>query len=473
MATLVLFAGSSLAQAPPATLVHETPALFLVADGTLGPSPGQGAGTPCLALGPTAGGVPSIATFTGRLRDGPYRILGDLVVVPLALSGAGGPAQAGTGAALRGALRFGDAPPIRAEYLLPPGATASEARLEFVIQERHLEAQGPVALSLLLESEPGPVAIVAAEDIQVRCDHEGSYIRPFAWAAGGAGATDVDGNAVPDAEEAAASPGAAPVDVSAVLGSSAVAALAVVAGGGVVLAGRTVSERRLHLLLGLTGGLLLAIAVVDLVPEALELSGGSAWTVALVVLALYGFRWLSGDSGHAHGPGHGTAHRSETEAAHHGHAGAHAARLAWITFAALGIHTFIDGVILPAAFQLDSAVGLTVLGGIFAHLFPDGMAGATVFLAASWTRGEALRGVGAIALFTVVGAVAGLVLLGLPGLIGHLVALAAGTFIFIALSEIVPELQRSPHRALVAVGVLAGYALAFGVETLARAIAGA
>lgn len=55
---------------------------------------------------------------------------------------------------------------------------------------------------------------------------------------------------------------------------------------------------------------------------------------------------------------------------------------------------------------------------------------------------------------------------------GHLIGLAAATFIFIALAELLPELGARQFRRVVIVGVVIGYIAAIGLETLASLVGG-
>lgn len=456
---------------PPASLATSAPSFFLLADGSLAPEPAEPAGAPCVLLQPGDAGRAE-ATFSARLRQGPYAVLAERIPLDLALAGSGGPSQAGSGFEVQATLRFGDGPAYHATQRFEAASAPPAARVEFAVVERHADVAGPVTLVVALVAVPGGLPAPIGQDVRVLCNHQGSRLGAFDYAAGGLAATDADGDGIPDAEGApAATAGGRDgrAGLPDVMGFSLLASVATFGGGLVVLAGRQVSERRLHFLLGVTAGLLLAIAIADLVPEAVALSPSAPWTVALGVAGLYGLRWLWG--GHGHGHGESKAGDRADHVHDHG-GGAHVTRLAWVTFGALALHTFIDGVVLPAALELDAATAWTVLGAIMAHVFPDGMAGATVFLAAAWPRRRAFQGVSAIALFVPLGALAGLALLVLPGVVAHLVALAAATFIFIALSELVPELQQSQHRAVVGVGFLAGYGLAFTVELLARSLGG-
>lgn len=230
------------------------------------------------------------------------------------------------------------------------------------------------------------------------------------------------------------------------------AALVTFGGGMLVLAGRRISDLRIHLLLGITGGLLLSIAFVDLLPAALESDHSTRWTMALALLGLLGLHLAVGER-HAHDHGAHGAH------AHHETSPVHSGQLALVAFLALAVHRLVDGLVLPAAFAADTSAGLAAAGGILLHQLPDGIAGASLFVAAGWSKGDVAKGLAALALFTPVGAGVGLFLTGISGILAHLIGLAAVTFIFVALAELLPELESPRYRWVVAGGFVIGYGL--------------
>ena len=432
--------------------------LFLTAEGALAAGPGASA-TPCLALAdPNA--TPATATFTAPLAEAEYRVAPGNLTLLLALDGANGPTQSGTsGFSVIAELVFGNASPLSAQTEVGAGQSPTSLNLVFPLAEP-LVATGEATLTLTLTPAAGPLPIGAAQDVRVLCDHEGTKLASFNLQ----GELAIPGEEDDHEGEGLALPG--PV----VFGISVLAGLATLAAGLLALAGRTISERRIHLLLGVTAGLLLAIALIDLIPEAIEIEENAVFTVAFGILGLFVIKWASGSHGHGHGHG---------DHAHDGHAHAHphagtggVARLALLAFFALGFHRLVDGLVLPAGFEVGGATGIAAAGAILAHQFPDGIAGASVFLAAGWSRRKVALGVGVLAILTPVGTLLGLTFLGLSGLIGHLIALAAATFIFIALAELLPELNAPQFRRVVIVGVVIGYAAALVLETIASLFGG-
>ena len=426
--------------------------LHLRTDGTLAPQPGDAAQA-CLALqGPT--GAAQAATFAAPLAEGAYTVSQANLTLLVALGGSNGAAQSGAGFTLAAELAFGTNEPLRAQQDVAPAQSPTGLTLTFPL-DADVQAEGPLNLTLFLSPAAGPLPGVG-RDVQVLCDHEETKLASFNLQ-GSLLLPPGDGHE-DEEEHGLALPGPVVFLISLLAGAATLAA------GLLALAGRTISERRVHLLLGITAGLLLAIALIDLVPEAVELEENAVFTLAFGVLGLFIIKWVSGSHAHAH-------------ADHEGHTHAHtprsgATRLALLAFFALAFHRLVDGIVLPASFEVGGATGLAAAGAILAHQFPDGIAGASVFLAAGWARKKVMLGVLVLALLTPVGALVGLTFLGLSGLIGHLIALAAATFIFIALAELLPELQTPKYRGVVAVGVVLGYAGALALEFIAGLVGG-
>lgn len=244
---------------------------------------------------------------------------------------------------------------------------------------------------------------------------------------------------------------------SAPLWVSSCAALITFGAGVLPLAGQTATGKRLHFFLGMTAGLLLTTAFVSLIPEALQGDRSVGWTIAMGFLALYAAEWMVGV--HGHGGGQGEEAMPEDTHFHRS-----APSLPAVAFAALALHRAVDGLTLPAAFQVDQATGLTAGAAVLIHQFPDGFAAAVLFLAGGWSRRRTLAAVSALALFTPLGTLVGTVLVGVPGWVPHVVGLAAVTFIFIAVAELMPELHHGPHKQAVGIGLALGYVVAYGIE---------
>lgn len=122
---------------------------------------------------------------------------------------------------------------------------------------------------------------------------------------------------------------------------------------------------RLHLVLGFTAGVLLGLVAFDLLPEVFEL-GGHLRLLGLPAVSFglaFGFLLL---------------HVVErTLALHHAHEGEFSAHqhpeVGLASTVALVVHSFLDGVGIGLAFQVNSTVGLAVAFAVIAHDFADGL----------------------------------------------------------------------------------------------------
>lgn len=243
--------------------------------------------------------------------------------------------------------------------------------------------------------------------------------------------------------------------VPAVLILGSLAAAAAFSAGAWAALGRSIPSRWLHVLLGAATGLLLTAALTEMLPEALEADPRAGWVTALAFLALVGIEVLLGGHG-AHGHGHDPP--EEREAAWSG-----PGRLAAVALLALSFHRLAGGLTLPAALGLEATVGLPIVVAVLVHQVPDGLAAGAIFLASGWSRRRILAGLGLVALWVPVGALAGLAL-DVIGALWLLLSISAATFLFIGAVELLPELQEGPHRLSTAAGVVAGVALVLLTE---------
>lgn len=111
-----------------------------------------------------------------------------------------------------------------------------------------------------------------------------------------------------------------------------------------------------------------------------------------------------------------------------------------------GLHNFVDGVAIAAAFQIDPALGFATTFAILLHEIPQEIGDFMVLLAAGLSRRRAL----------LLNAVSGLAMVA-GGLAGHwtldasqaalpvVLALAAASFIYIAMADLIPHLKRQQH----------------------------
>lgn len=201
--------------------------------------------------------------------------------------------------------------------------------------------------------------------------------------------------------------------------------------------------RLVRQLVSLSAGLLLATAVLHLIPEAIE-SKADVHALSWTMLAgLIGFFMLEKLAilrhGHHHeGDGHGH---------HHGHDRSEAGPGGLLIVVGDTIHNFADGVMIAAAFMTDMRLGWLTTVAIAAHEIPQEIGDFIVLLNAGYSRRRAvffnmLSGAAAVA-----GGIAGyLALSDSQRLLPFAIILSASSFIYIALADLVPDLHRDGAR---------------------------
>lgn len=145
----------------------------------------------------------------------------------------------------------------------------------------------------------------------------------------------------------------------------------------------------------------------------------------------------------------------EHELAGHGHA----YHLAPINLAGDAIHNFIDGMVIAASYAASIPLGVAATISVLFHELPQEIADMGVLLYAGLSRTKALLYNAAAAATAILGTVAGLLLAESEHFVEYLLPFAAGMFIYIAASNLVPELHRDcgpKDTALHVTAILAG-----------------
>jgi zinc and cadmium transporter len=112
-----------------------------------------------------------------------------------------------------------------------------------------------------------------------------------------------------------------------------------------------------------------------------------------------------------------------------------------------GLHNFIDGLIIAASYLVNVPVGIATTLAVVLHEIPQEIGDFSVLLHAGLSKGKALFLNFLSALTAVLGAVIGLWLSGsIEGITKFLIPLAAGGFIYIAGSDLIPELHKHSDK---------------------------
>ena len=219
-------------------------------------------------------------------------------------------------------------------------------------------------------------------------------------------------------------------------------------------------------MLSLAAGALLATAFIRLLPEGLE-SGVEVHVLSATLLAGLLFFFLLDKAelwhhGHEHHPTlptldeamedadvmHEHTHDAAHAHAHHGHAGhRHAAPAAgggWAVLTGDAVHCFGDGVLIASAFLSSAALGWSATLAVLVHEVPHHMGDLAVLHQGSRRKWRAaLVKVSLAGAVTALGGLVGWVLVeGLAALLPYLLMLAASSFIYVALADLIPQLQK-------------------------------
>ncbi|MEK7510841.1 MAG: ZIP family metal transporter [Patescibacteria group bacterium] len=132
-----------------------------------------------------------------------------------------------------------------------------------------------------------------------------------------------------------------------------------------------------------------------------------------------------------------------------------------------GVHNFVDGLIITASYLVSVEVGIATTIAVILHEIPQEIGDFGVLLHAGYTKAKALFYNFVSALFAFLGAGVALLLGGATELFtAWLVPLAAGGFIYIALTDLIPELHKTKslrHSALQLLAVIVGIAAMVGL----------
>jgi zinc and cadmium transporter len=216
-------------------------------------------------------------------------------------------------------------------------------------------------------------------------------------------------------------------------------------------------------LVSLSAGVLLATALLNVLPEAFESRASPHSLFATLLAGLMFFFLLEKAELYRH------THHHEGDGHHHQHHfdEQQAGRGGWSVLLGDSIHNFCDGIIIAAAFLTDLRLGVVTSLAIIAHEIPQEVGDYIVLLNAGLSRRRALLYNALSGLSAVVGGVVGYFVVGpWDSLFPYLLVVASSSFIYVAVADLIPQLQqRMPLRdtASQLVWLVAGMALIVAV----------
>jgi zinc and cadmium transporter len=201
----------------------------------------------------------------------------------------------------------------------------------------------------------------------------------------------------------------------------------------------TVLSKLVRHLVSLSAGVLLGTALLHVLPEAFESAAGAHELFLTLLAGLLFFFLLEKAELYRHG------HHHEGDGDHHHHGFDHdqAGRGGWSVLIGDSIHNFCDGVIIAAAFLAEPRLGLVTALAVIAHEIPQEVGDYIVLLNAGFSRAKALLYNALSGLAAVLGGVLGYFVVGpWEDLFPYLLVIASSSFIYVAVADLIPQLQR-------------------------------
>ena len=201
---------------------------------------------------------------------------------------------------------------------------------------------------------------------------------------------------------------------------------------------------KLHLITGFSAGAVIGVAFFDLMPEALELRNASADFPFISLMICSGFVvYLILDRMiilHYHNEEHCENPR---------HRGI-------LTAGSLSLHSFLDGIVIGLAFQASSVIGTIVTIAVLAHDFSDGINTVSVIMKNNGDRKKAFNWLIIDAAAPVLGIFSTLFFSLPKNILGTLLAIFCGFFLYIGASDLLPESHHAHPKKLTTIMTLLG-----------------
>src|ERR1700689_2953834 len=248
------------------------------------------------------------------------------------------------------------------------------------------------------------------------------------------------------------SPGEIRVLFALLVGS--VAAGANVVGGSLIARAKSL-RRYLKYFIALGAGFMLATAVLEMIPESLKLQSenGSIFfhrTNSVFIFVLAGY-FVVHFFEHTVAPHFHFGEETHTEEMSHAHA-------SYAALLGLVIHTFFDGVAIASGLLVSTWLGGVIFLAIFLHKIPEGFTVASLILASGQSRRAAFASSAILGAATLAGMA---LMFLLRNAVADALPFSAGVTLYVAASDLIPEVNREPGVGM-AVLVFLGVAILVG-----------
>lgn len=198
--------------------------------------------------------------------------------------------------------------------------------------------------------------------------------------------------------------------------------------GGAIIVQKHWERCYLKYFVALGAGFMLATAIVEIFPESIALRGKSAaFLVLLGYLIIHFFE-------HTVTPHFHFGEETHSAEFMHSHTG-------YSILIGLLIHTFFDGIAIASGFIVSDWLGWIIFLAIFLHKIPEGFTVASVMLASGQSRKTAWGASVLLGIATLAGV---LIMVLFRHEVGFGLPLSAGVTIYVAASDLMPEVNREP-----------------------------
>ncbi|MBI5126792.1 MAG: ZIP family metal transporter [Candidatus Taylorbacteria bacterium] len=215
---------------------------------------------------------------------------------------------------------------------------------------------------------------------------------------------------------------------------------------------------KLHLILGFSAGAVVAVALFELLPEAIELGEGSYEVGFITSLVALGFViFMIADRFfllHSHG-----------DDCTHEH---HQTKRGYLGAGSISFHSFLDGIVIGLSFQVSPLVGFTVALAVLAHHFSDGLNTVGMIVKNEGSKSSALRWLCVNATAPVLGVIASSFFSISSSTLGLLLAIFGGSFLYIGASDLIPESHHSHPTKWTTVMTVLGFLVLYVIIGIAE-----
>ena len=213
-----------------------------------------------------------------------------------------------------------------------------------------------------------------------------------------------------------------------------------------ILYKRDLAKKYSVYLVSFAAGVLLGASFFDLIPEAIEHNPQSLMLVLGGIMIFYFLEHFI------------VVHIcKEEDCKKH--------RFGIMTIVGLGLHSLIDGVAIGVGFGISSSLGLITALAVISHEIPEGIIASSLLLSSNFERKKGILYSTLVAVATPIGAILTFFFVGSfsESVLGMLLAMTAGSFIYIAAADLIPETHEKSSRKA-GIMILVGIAFLYFVS---------